>query len=235
MPCRQKNICTEDKFFEEEINTAMLQQYNSIIWDWNGTLLNDVELCVSIANELLLNHSNIQLDKEYYQSVFGFPITAYYEKIGIDFSKESFEILTKKFISSYNSQVKNCALHKEANQVLNAFKTRGKDQYILTAAHKKDAIHLLDHFSIIDYFKSIEGLDNHRAESKVDRGVALIEANNIQQKSTVLIGDTIHDFEVAEALGVSCILIANGHQSKERLSNNSNTATIVVENITLLL
>jgi phosphoglycolate phosphatase len=32
-----------------------------------------------------------------------------------------------------------------------------------------------------------------------------------------MVGDTLHDVEVAEALGISCVLIAQGHQSRERL------------------
>jgi len=60
-------------------------------------------------------------------------------------------------------------------------------------------------------------LDNHRAESKIGRGMELIKKNKINTKETVLIGDTIHDLEVAIEIGVDCILIANGHQSKKRL------------------
>lgn len=32
-----------------------------------------------------------------------------------------------------------------------------------------------------------------------------------------MIGDTIHDFEVAEKLGINCLILADGHQSVERV------------------
>jgi len=95
-----------------------IDDYNTIIWDWNGTLLNDVWLCVEIVNELLVNHNKLRLDETSYREVFGFPITGYYKKIGIDFKKESFELLTKKFIANYDEKVKQCELHKRAIDVL---------------------------------------------------------------------------------------------------------------------
>lgn len=208
-----------------------ISDYNTIIWDWNGTLLNDVWLCVEIVNKLLVNHNNLQLDEDSYRAVFGFPIIDYYKRIGIDLKKESFEILTPKFISSYEASVKKCQLHEGVMKVLNTFKENGTNQFILTAAYKESVLQLLKHYSIEDYFIEIEGLDNYRAESKVDRGKQLISANNINKETTVLIGDTIHDFEVAQEIEVDCILIANGHQSRKRLKDSTQGKVKILDKI----
>ena len=210
------------------------QKIENIIWDWNGTLLDDILLCVDIANELIANHDVDKLNIETYKNVFGFPVTDYYKKIGVDFKKESFEELTKKFIKAYDGGVKNCKLHDNVRDILNQFEGKGINQYILTAAHKESVINLLDYYSITKYFNKIEGLDNYKAESKIDIGINLIENNNINKKTTVLIGDTIHDYEVANKLGIICILIAKGHQSKERLIDNTNNATMVINEISEL-
>jgi phosphoglycolate phosphatase len=192
-------------------------KYTTIIWDWNGTLLNDIKLCVEIVSELAEAHRKTPLTMEEYRSVFGFPIVDYYKKIGIDLEQESFEQLTQKFISQYNHRVRECNLHSGVSATLDLFRQKNLSQFILTAAHKKDVESLLLHFDIEEYFAGIEGLDNHRAESKVERGKALIRQHGIARERTLLVGDTIHDYEVAEALGVECMLISNGHQSKERL------------------
>lgn len=206
-------------------------QYEHIIWDWNGTLLNDVLLCVDIANELLANHNDLRLDEATYREVFGFPITSYYKKIGIDLQKESFDELTKKFFATYDRAVLDCELHLGIQQLLGEFQNNDKQQYILTAAFKDSVLELLQHFDIHHFFDEIEGLDNHRAESKVDRGLQLIRNRSIQSEQAVLIGDTLHDFEVAEAIGVDCILVANGHQSQRRLANGVGDKARVVGRI----
>lgn len=197
--------------------TKSILKYQNIIWDWNGTLLNDNWLCVEIVNKLLKGHNEEKLDLCSYKEVFGFPIVDYYQRIGIDLEKESFEQLTVKFISDYQSKVNNCGLQNGVIQILNKFKEQNKNQFILTAAHKESVVKLLKYHSIESIFTEIEGLDNHRAESKTDRGRKLIKENRIDLENTVLIGDTIHDYEVATLLGINSILIANGHQSKSRL------------------
>ncbi|MCP4439484.1 MAG: HAD family hydrolase [Aureispira sp.] len=207
----------------------MLKPYNTIIWDWNGTLLNDIDLCIDIANKLLSDQNKTSLDKQQYKSSFGFPITDYYTKIGIDMQQESFELLTKKFITQYTEEVKNCGLHHKAEEVLETFRTRNWSQYILTAAHKDSVLSLLDFHGIDSYFEEVEGLDNHRAETKVYRGKELLKNNNIVRTQAVLIGDTLHDHEVAQEIGVDCILIANGHQSKERLEDESKGKVMVLD------
>lgn len=216
------------------INT-LLNKYKTIIWDWNGTLLNDAWLCIEIVNEILPKHNDLQLDEFNYKEVFGFPIVDYYKKIGIDFTVTSFEDITKTFIASYENKVRNSQLHKNVIDVLNTNKNNKIDQFILTAGHKESVLELLQHYLIRDFFTAVEGLDNHRAESKISKGKFLIEQHKINPKDTVLIGDTIHDLEVANQLGVDCILIANGHQSKERLETNSSSDVKVLDTIEDLL
>ncbi len=213
----------------------MLNKYKSIIWDWNGTLLNDVDTCVQIINSLLQQHNGKPLSKNKYQDTFGFPIADYYRRIGISFEKESFEELTQKFMGEYMRQVKSCALHDRTLPTLTALRQKAKDQFILTAAHKDNVLDLLDHYGIRHYFKDIEGLDNFRAESKVERGHQLLKNNNIDPKKAVLIGDTIHDYHVAMEIGVDCILVADGHQSLQRLRDKTNHKTPVISNLDRLI
>lgn len=212
-----------------------LKKYKNIIWDWNGTLLNDLWLSVEIANKMLAEHNGSSISNAAYQAAFGFPITAYYEKIGIDLKKESFDILTEKFVSNYNAGVLDCQLHQGVTDLLSNFQQTNFSQFILTAAHLDLVNPLLEKFSIRSFFKAIEGVDNFKAEGKVDRGIRLMKNHQINPKETVLLGDTYHDFEVASAMNIDCILIANGHQSKERLIANSNQATLVFDNLRQLI
>ncbi len=191
----------------------------TIIWDWNGTLLNDLGLCIKTINSLLEKRRLPLLNTSSYREVFSFPVKDYYEKVGFDFSKEGFEIPAKEFIDQYNSEVNKCDLHENAVKVLEQFKINGLKQYILSAM-KQDMLNTtLKQNNIYYYFEDIVGLDNHYAASKVERGRELIRRNNIKKDTALMIGDTEHDFEVARELGIGCVLIADGHQSQKRLEN----------------
>lgn len=189
----------------------------TIIWDWNGTLLNDLDLCLSSINILLKNRKLPQLDLQSYKEVFSFPIKDYYATIGFDFSKEDFEIPAKEFIDLYDNQVENCALQPATLEVLSFFKRKGIRQFVLSAMKQSMLDHTLKHNNILHFFEGVAGLNDHYAVSKVERGQQLIGKFDIDKSNTWIIGDTNHDFEVAQALGIRCILITDGHQSENRL------------------
>ena len=200
----------------------------TIIWDWNGTLLNDLDFCVETINKLLEKRNLSLLNRDLYREVFSFPVKNYYKAIGFDFEKEDFAIPAKEFIDLYDNGVGNCSLHKSAIDVLSYFKSSGVQQFVLSAMQQNMLEQTLKHNSISNFFESIYGLDNHYAVSKIERGEQLITKFNIDKNETLIIGDTIHDFEVAEKLGIKCILIANGHQSEKRLKS---TGAVVISEL----
>jgi len=189
----------------------------TIIWDWNGTLLNDLGLCIDSINALLKKRSLKLLDHASYKEVFSFPVKNYYEIIGFDFSKEDFEIPAKEFIDLYDSSVKNCPLHFSAVEILEFFRQKKYPQFVLSAMKQPMLEKTLKHNGIFHFFEGVAGLNDHYAVSKVERGKELLNEFNIDVQNTWMIGDTDHDFEVARELGIRCILVADGHQSEERL------------------
>lgn len=90
----------------------------------------------------------------------------------------------------------------------------------------------LEHTGLHGYFEAVAGLDNHYAASKIDRGRKLIDDFKIDRESACIIGDTDHDFEVAQSMGIKCILVADGHQSENRLRETGTTVLTSLEELT---
>lgn len=188
-----------------------------IIWDWNGTLLNDVDHAVNVMNSLLKEHNLASIDKARYRNIFDFPVLKYYEQLGFDFQKESFENLCHKFVDRFMSGVQQLPLIPEVKEVLNQLHKEGIAQSVLSATDQLNLDSMIDHFELKNTFKYVYGIDNKLAGSKIDRGHELIQTSKIDKSHTVIIGDTLHDLEVAEALGIDAVLISHGHQSHSRL------------------
>jgi phosphoglycolate phosphatase len=210
----------------------MIGNAGGIIWDWNGTLLNDAGMAVEIMNQMLTRRGLPLLSVDQYKSVFTFPVKDYYQKIGFDFQTEPFEVPALEFIDLYNSQVKDCSLHSDTLKVLNHFQSVGVKQYILSAMEEEVLKDCLKHYQIDDFFEHVSGLDNFYAASKMLNGHRLMAELNLDPSDLVLIGDTVHDFEVATELGCKCILIADGHQSKAVLRA---TGVLVIDSMQQLL
>jgi len=193
--------------------------YRHVIWDWNGTLINDVWLVVDIMNKMLKKRNLPKIDSKKYREFFDFPVMNYYSKLGFDFSNESFEKLTAEFVSEYYKRFNECKLFDEAEEVLKKIIDMGISQSILSASKEDVLIEKIKYYGIDKYFSRIIGLENHYAESKVERGKKWIAELNLNPQEVLLIGDTIHDYDVSKHIGSDCLLIANGHHSYEKLAS----------------
>ena len=209
----------------------MINNYKHVIWDWNGTLLNDVDFCCKIINRILVENNLPVLSLKKYREIFTFPVQNYYQAAGLDFTKTSFEIMGKDFIDEYESKKLSCSLFDNAIDVLSGIQKQGIGQSVLSAYLHDNLVSILEHYKLTEYFDNIIGLDNIYAGSKTHLGLSLVEQLNLPKDQILFIGDTLHDAEVAEAMGVKSILIANGHQEKNKLLINNN---FVLENLSQL-
>jgi phosphoglycolate phosphatase len=179
-------------------------------------------------NSLLEQESLPGITVEKYREIFTFPVIDYYKQAGHTFEKNSFEVLGKVFMEEYEIRKMECNLFPDVRVVLNEFKNKNINQYLLSA-YKQDLLDkTVKYFELNEYFKEIIGLDNIYAGSKIQFGKELISIinSNGRKENILLIGDTQHDLEVAQAIGVDCILISSGHQSEKRLSGLSGVTVI---------
>ena len=195
----------------------MTNKYKHVIWDWNGTIIDDALFCVSIINRILAKRGIDEISYQTYLKHFDFPVTKFYEKVGLDFSKEPFQVSADEYIKLYNRNCLECSLHKGIEDILSFVKDAGIDQSILSAYKQDYLLNAVDHFSLSSFFNFIYGQDNHYGHGKIDVGIRLLENIKLEKKKIVMIGDTTHDFEVAGSLGIDCILVNGGHQQKEKL------------------
>ncbi|MCL2637667.1 MAG: HAD family hydrolase [Oscillospiraceae bacterium] len=204
-------------------------QYSHIIWDWNGTLLDDVHWCVDVINRMLAKRKlKTFAEVRDYHEVFSFPVIDYYRKIGFDFEKEPFEDLAVEYVEDYYSG--SFKLHENAEETLAAIHAKGVKQVILSASEINYLKAQLSCFDIEKYFAEILGITDIYAGSKSEIGLEFMKRNEVEK--ALLIGDTEHDFETAMKLGTDCVLISSGHQSRERLEA---LGVPVLENIAEIL
>jgi phosphoglycolate phosphatase len=190
-----------------------------VIWDWNGTLLDDAWLCVEILNGLLREAQLRPLTVDEYRADFSFPVIGFYERRGFNFKTHSFDEVSQRYISAYNQRRYECLLQPGAHAALARLREAGIEQSVLSAYHEDTLREAVAHFGLAQFFTRLSGLDNIRADGKVARGHAHMRALDLHNTphTVLLIGDTAHDHEVAAALGAGCLLLHHGHMHPERL------------------
>ena len=191
--------------------------YDVVIWDWNGTLLDDLWLALETANGMLRRRGLPEMDADRYREIFDFPVESYYRRAGFDVSTESFSALAQEFITQFNSRIHECLLHPRVEEVVQALQRDGVSQLVLSASRESTLHAAVRQRDLHHYFHALHGLHDDLAVSKTQVGIELVAQHHLSPQRTVLIGDTVLDAEVARQMGVACILIAGGHHSRARL------------------
>lgn len=194
-----------------------MKKIKTIFWDWNGTLLNDVYECIEIINICLAKRSLKPLTLQEYLEKFEFPVKKYYENIGFDFSVESFESAGQEYIDAYSRRMFDCALHHGVENALEAARKTGARQFILSALNHDALLLCIERFRLGKFFDQVRGLSDSYAHSKIELGRHLLKDSACEKESAIMVGDTVHDFETAAAMGIDCVLLAAGHNSRKRL------------------
>lgn len=192
-------------------------RYQHIIWDWNGTLIDDTWLCLEIINELLQAYDNPLLTMELYHEVFDFPVRDYYQRIGFDFEQTPFEQVGTEFMQRYWKRWTDCQLHTGARELCAALHERSIPQVIISAAETRLLQAGIQHFDLQPQIEQVWGLDHHYASSKEGLAREFVENASVAPEQIVFIGDTVHDYDVAKAAGVDVLLFSGGHHPRRKL------------------
>ncbi len=195
----------------------MTSRYDRVIWDFNGTILDDLAVGIASADELLLRYNlpPIKTVERYYE-VFGFPIRDYYQRIGFDFSKTDYTVLAHEWVEIYLRRVKDAPVREGIPPVIDKLSQLGVRQTVLSMT-ERDMLHRqLDDLGLRAIFDEICGLDNIYAKSKLELAQAW-RKNHITER-VLFIGDTSHDAESAAVIRCDCVLLTGGHESPKTLA-----------------
>ncbi len=190
-----------------------------VIFDFNGTILNDVDVSLDCLNKTIQKYLFRDfIAVEDYKRIFTFPVKKYYEAVGFDFDQLDWYEVGQYWMDLYLSNYFKCKLNDGVVDLLVDNKNKGIKNVVLSASRVDILKKQLADLGIIDYFDEILGIDNIYGTSKLPIGLNFIEDKD--RSECVMIGDTLHDLEVAKSMGVRCILVSCGHQDKEILLEN---------------
>ncbi|NOZ73954.1 MAG: HAD family hydrolase [FCB group bacterium] len=188
-----------------------------ILWDWNGTLLDDLWLSVEAINVVLDRYHLPRVSIENYLDIFTFPVKTYYRRLGFDFGKNPFEVVGTEFIREYTRRMKEPVLRPGARDCLARLTRSGVKQSLFSAAKQEMLTELMEFHELTSGFEDVIGQDDHYAHGKTDAGLAWLKRQSLDPQSILFVGDTLHDLDVARVMGVQHALITGGHTSDQRL------------------
>lgn len=188
-----------------------------IIWDWNGTLLDDITACLNTINRMLAKRGLSTMDLERYREIFGFPVRDCYIKLGFDLVAEDWDAVSHEFHDIYRVEAGNVSLRKGVIPLLEMLAADGKTMSVLSASEQSVLLAMMKERGVGRFFKNVYGHSDNHGSSKIALAKKFLSDTGISSEHILMVGDTDHDYEVAVELNCRCILLAGGHQAEERL------------------
>ncbi len=195
-------------------------RYHHIFWDFNGTIIDDVRNALGCVNDLLDRKNRPHITLEDYYNYVETPIIGFYKHI-LPPEELNFEEISRDYHIDYAKRINETKLSTGAYELMHSLKNNGAHQYIVTANIIDEATELIKKYGIDDCIDVIMGAENTLAESKTERALKLFNSLNINRNDAIFIGDTLHDLETANALGIDCVLVSFGHQGRRLLEEHN--------------
>jgi phosphoglycolate phosphatase-like HAD superfamily hydrolase len=204
-----------------------------LVWDWNGTLLDDLDLVVAATNASLASMGGPSVTADEHRRDFCRPLTTYYSNVlGRQITTEEFANLDRAFHDAYRAGLPKCRLAIDA---LTAIGSWSGSQSLLSMFFHHELVPVVERHGLVEHLRRVDGLrDPVGGGSKAPHLRAHLAALSVMGEECVLIGDSVDDAEAASAVGARIVLYAGGITEASRLrATGLPVAKTLVEAVTL--
>lgn len=195
-----------------------MPEYTHIIWDWNGTLLNDISASLASVNDMLDLRGMPHIDLDYYKECIGVPIRKFYDRV-FDMEKEDYSVIIKQYNEGYLKHLADCGLTDGAREAIDFFASRGMHQAVVSSSNNDQLCRNIEKYGLDGCFDAVLGSADFYAGSKIDRAKDYLAKTGGESGKILVVGDLEHDAEMARELSADCVLLTSGHEHISRLKN----------------
>jgi phosphoglycolate phosphatase-like HAD superfamily hydrolase len=201
-----------------------------VVWDWNGTLVDDQVAVVAAVNDALSVLRLRPIDSDTYRTHYTRPVQRFYEQVaGRAIERAEWETLDEAYHHSYAGSVARLELAPDAREALAAAEAAGLGQSLLSMWRHQDLVPLVERLGIGRFFVRVDGLRVPGGGAKTDHLVEHLAAIGVEAPAALLVGDALDDLAAARAVGAGCVLYDGGSHHRDALEA---TGAPVVDTLT---
>ena len=194
-----------------------------IVWDWNGTLLNDTEAVMACNNLILENIGRGPISEDKFREHFIHPTRNFYAALGL--SDEELERVMgmerNAFHDAYEAMAAEMSLHAGASEILQELRAHNVLSLIVSNHITGEIRRLLKQHDIEHHFEQVIAYISRGAQFRdMTKGQKLeqyVEENGLNGANALIVGDTMEEVDIARSLGMISVAITGGVHAEHRL------------------
>ncbi|MDF3292973.1 HAD family hydrolase [Streptomyces silvisoli] len=190
-----------------------------LVWDWNGTLLDDVDAVVEATNASFVEIGLPSITRERYRELYCVPVPRFYERLtGRLPTEDEWLVMDAIFHRHYWALAGGCGLAAGAVELLAAGREAGRTQSLCSLAPHDRLVPLVREHGIESHFVRVDGRVGRSGEGKAEHLIRHLAAlEGVESRHTVVIGDAVDDAAAASAAGVRAVLYTGGSHARASL------------------
>jgi phosphoglycolate phosphatase-like HAD superfamily hydrolase len=190
-----------------------------IVWDWNGTLLDDSTATYRAACEVFAAYRLPAVSLAAYRAAYTRPIQTFYARLfGREISPVEFAGMDDEFHAAYARAMAEVTLTEGARDALRDWREGGGSQSLLSMFRHAELMELVRRFDVELEFTRIDGLVGPGGGRKAAHLTAHLAAQGLDPGDVLLVGDSLDDAAAATEVGAHCVLFNGGYHARPALS-----------------
>lgn len=190
-----------------------------IVWDWNGTLLDDNHAAISGVNTVCARYGRAPVTLDEWRVIFSRPLVRCYERLlGQSLSVADWAGIEQLYHEAYRELLPSCRLAEGVPDLLHQWQAMGRSQSLLSMCFHADLVAMLAELGLVELFARVDGLRHDvGGGSKAGHLVQHLAALELNPTEVVLIGDVLDDAHAAAHVGAACVLVSSGMTARAGL------------------
>ncbi|TQK44923.1 phosphoglycolate phosphatase-like HAD superfamily hydrolase [Streptomyces sp. SLBN-118] len=193
-----------------------------LVWDWNGTLLDDITAVIGATNAAFEEIGLEPITLERYRQMYCVPIPLFYERLmGRLPSDAEWEVMDEAFHRHYSEHRIGCLLTEGVEELLHEWRLAGRSQSLLSMYVHEELVPVVRGYGIEDHFIRVDGRTGPSGGTKalhMERHLAALGGFAAPDR-TVVIGDAVDDAVAAAHVGARAVLYTGGSHSRASLES----------------
>ena len=206
-----------------------------VVWDWNGTLLDDFGLNVVAVDESCRSIGGGGVTETDYRDHYTRPVTLFYERLlGRPLAEGEWDRLDAAYHAAYRRGLEQATLTPRVEEALRLAAGAGLTQSLLSMWEHDELLRLVRAFGLSPWFVRVDGQPGHGSATKLEYLDAHLQGLDrqlgpLRRDEVLMVGDTFDDADAAARLGLRCVLVEHGphHAAALRAAGHTVVASVV--------